>query len=125
MTGTIAVDFDGVLHAYSKGWHDGTIYDQPLPGAFEALRQLMREYAVFVHTTRNAGEVALWLAKHGGFTCVHDRRDANAFWNDQTRLLVTDRKLPAIAYIDDRAIHFTSWDQTLAEVRRREDGATP
>lgn len=124
MTATIAVDFDGVLHAYSNGWQDGSIYDEPVPGAFDALRALMKTYAVFVHTTRNAGEVALWLAKHGGFVCVTGRRDDSAFWDDQTRLLVTDRKLPAVAYIDDRALHFTSWPQALAEVRRREDGAT-
>lgn len=31
-------------------------------------------------------------------------------------LLVTNRKLPAIAYIDDRAVRFTDWDQALREV---------
>lgn len=120
MTPTIAVDFDGVLHAYSQGWHDGTIYDRPVLGAFQALRELMYNYAVFIHTARHPADVAVWLTRHGGFVCVTGRPDDGASWNDQTRLLVTDRKLPAVAYIDDRAIHFTSWDQALAEVRRRE-----
>lgn len=123
MTATIAVDFDGVLHAYSLGWHDGTIYDQPMPGAIEALRTLMDTYAVFVHTTRNVADVAVWLSRHGGFVCVVNRRDDTAFWNDRTRLLVTNRKLPAVAYIDDRALHFTSWPQALDEVRRREEAS--
>lgn len=48
---TVAVDFDGVIHTYRKGWHDGTIYDEPIPGAFDALQALMRDHAVFVHTT--------------------------------------------------------------------------
>ena len=34
---TIAVDFDGFIHKYSKGWHDGSIYDEPVEGAAEAL----------------------------------------------------------------------------------------
>jgi hypothetical protein len=37
------------------------------------------------------------------------------FWNGPS-ILVTRRKLPAVAYIDDRAIRFTSWDQALADL---------
>ena len=62
---TIAVDFDGVIHQYSRGWQDGTIYDPPLPGALEALATLMETYAVFIHTTRDPGAVAGWLAERG------------------------------------------------------------
>src|SRR5690606_24590525 len=68
---TIAVDFDGVIHGYSKGWWDGTIYDPPMPGALDGLRALMEHYAVFVHTTRSAGQVAEWLAGCG-FDVVTD-----------------------------------------------------
>jgi len=34
---TIAVDFDGVIHQYSKGWEDGSIYDKPVKGVRQAL----------------------------------------------------------------------------------------
>lgn len=116
---TIAVDFDGVVHAYSKGWQDGTIYDPPLPGALDALTILMTTHAVFIHTTRNATDVAAWLSEYG-FTTVIDvagpKHPKREFWNDQGALLVTDRKLPAVAYIDDRAIRFTNWEQALHDL---------
>lgn len=119
MPKTIAVDFDGVVHAYSKGWQDGAIYDPPLPGALDALTTLMKTHAVFIHTTRDAGAVAGWLADHGFDTLLdidgptHPKRK---FWNEQGVLLVTDRKLPAVAYIDDRGIRFQSWKQVLADL---------
>lgn len=30
---TISIDFDGVIHQYSKGWQNGEIYDPPIRGA--------------------------------------------------------------------------------------------
>jgi hypothetical protein len=113
---TIAVDFDGVIHAYSKGWQDGTIYDEPLPGALTSLRVLMQHAAVFIHTSRQAEQVVTWLVERGmpcriGFD--------GEFWNERGLLLVTNRKLPAAAYIDDRAIRFTNWFGALSEVEER------
>ena len=34
----IAIDFDGVIHLNSKGFYDGTIYDNPVPGAVESIK---------------------------------------------------------------------------------------
>lgn len=116
MTHTLAVDFDGVIHSYERGWLDGTIYGEPLPGALEALTELRKTYAVFVHTTRWPKQVAEWLAGHGVPTCVETGLHFE-FWNDQTQVLVTNRKLPAVAYLDDRAVLFVSWPQALAVLR--------
>ncbi|WP_066360310.1 hypothetical protein [Herbidospora mongoliensis] len=114
---TIAVDFDGVIHAYSKGWADGTIYDPPIPGAIEGLQQLMVEHAVFIHTSRAARPVAEWLAEHGITACVEEGIAAPLeFWNDRSQVLVTNRKLPAVAYLDDRAVRFTSWTAALHDL---------
>ena len=115
---TVAVDFDGVIHAYGNGWQDGSIYDGPVPGAFDALRKLQESYAVVIHTTRDPWQVGPWLAEKGGFTYVVDPGLSLQFWNEQGSLLVTNRKLPAVAYIDDRGIRFTSWDQALADLAR-------
>ena len=153
--GTVAVEVDGVIHAYTRGWHDGTIYDDPVPGAFDALRTLMTDYAVYVHTTRNVSDVESWLCRMDGFVCVAEDlvgnlvtwrwRDKSAtapaavlevgawpdepvefwnhpgrieFWNDRDKILVSNRKLPALAYIDDRGIRFENWDQALTEFSR-------
>lgn len=149
MTRTVAVDFDGVIHLYTRGWFDGTIYDPPVPGALDALAHLQADYAVFVHTTRPAVAVAEWLVRQGEgrIECVteHERpreettwrltdwpdddrwtvvgssirmRTPRTFWDDQTKLFVTNRKLPAVAYIDDRGIRFTSWQQALTDLAR-------
>lgn len=147
---TIAVDFDGVIHAYSRGWQDGTIYDGPVPGAVDALHALMGQYAVFVHTTRDAEQVMPWL-EGLGFDVTADEQCGRCrgmggisapddddpvpggyfledpcqecrgsglltFWNERGQLLVTNRKLPAVAYIDDRAIRFTSWRDAFAQL---------
>lgn len=111
----VGVDFDGVIHRYSRGWADGSIYDPPVTGALEALRALMARYPVFVFTSRNTGQVAQWLAGHG-FGVSTDLAFDGAFWRTRGVLLVTNRKLGAMAYIDDRAIRFAGWDHALAEL---------
>ncbi len=108
---TIAVDFDGVIHEYDRGWDDGTIYGDEVPSAFQSLRLLMEQDAVFVHTSREPSQVAAWLDERGGFHCT--TRCDEPFWNLQGVLLVTDRKLPAVAYIDDRGIRFHNWGNAL------------
>lgn len=128
---TIAIDFDGVIHAYSRGWADGTIYDPPIPGALDGLRSLMAENAVFIHTTREPEQVMHWLGQHGLEATIEERcpncwtepaatcRGCNrsgliTFWNQRGVLLVTNRKLAATVYVDDRGLRFESWEQTLA-----------
>ncbi len=121
---TVAVDFDGVIHSYEKGWHDGSIYGTPIPGAFEALRELMEKYCVFIFTTRNCHQIAEWLEDKGGFkTTTDDSRFAHpllldgSFWSTPGILLITNQKLGAIAYIDDRAIRFRGdWRETMEEL---------
>jgi hypothetical protein len=119
-TPTVAVDFDGVIHAYSRGWQNGTIYEEPLPGAFDALRKLMDTYAVFVHTTRDPKQVGRWIKARSGIETAWFEilEDVPEFWNERGTLLVTQRKLPAVAYIDDRGIRFESWAQALADLEK-------
>ncbi len=98
---TIAIDFDGVLHAYSRGWEDGAIYDTSIEGSFEALQLLSKKFKVIVFTARNELlPVKKWL---------------NDYY-PTIDLEVTNRKPPAAYYIDDRAIRFDNWDATLDSI---------
>lgn len=115
---TIAVDFDGVIHAYSRGWHDGTIYDPPLPGAIDAVHTLLDTYAVYIHTSRSASQVVNWMRHHSDriYVTDYDLDSQPKFWNTSDRILVTNRKLPAVAYLDDRAIRFIDWSHALVTI---------
>lgn len=120
---TIAVDFDGVLHTYERGWDDGTIYGDWAPDAVLALSTLMQRHAVFIHTTRPAGQVARWIERQSGYGIECTTRlprtwygKRKTFWDQRGVLLVTSRKLPAVAYVDDRAVRFESWQQAMADL---------
>lgn len=135
---TIAVDFDGVLNAYT-GWEDGEVKTAPLPGAIPGLKLLMELFCVFVLTTRDPVMVEDWFRKYApeimtlveqtsvqidgdyGQEMIWPDNFDRVFWNDdeaQGRVLITRRKLPAVAYLDDRAIRFTSWPNALLDIDR-------
>lgn len=111
---TIAVDFDGVIHTYERGWQDGSIYGDFMPGAIVGLSRLLSNEAVFIFTSRNPKQVAAWIEDKSGraFECT-TRVPRKLFWDRRGYLLVTNRKLPARAYVDDRGIRFENWAQTL------------
>lgn len=61
-TKTIAIDFDGVIHAYSKGWQDGKIYDEPVHNSIVSINDLLRVgYSVFIFSTRSPRQISKWL----------------------------------------------------------------
>jgi hypothetical protein len=94
----IMIDFDGVIHKYSEGWSDGSIYDNAVEGAIDKIDLLMSKgFECVVFTTReDKVAVAEWLTNRG-------------FPN----LRITNLKEPALAYIDDRAIRFTNWEDII------------
>lgn len=97
------IDFDGVIHGYSKGWHDGTAYDPPIPGAKEALAQLLETgWEVVIFSTRDGDQIRAWLLDWG-FPAFR----------------VTNVKEPAQFLLDDRAIRFEAWSQAMATIRQQ------
>ena len=45
---TIALDFDGVIHNDKFGWHDGTIYGDPIDGSIDAIKLLAQKYRLIL-----------------------------------------------------------------------------
>jgi len=96
------------VHRYSGGWRDGSLYDEPMPGAIEALRALYgRGYDLVIHTARTDFDaIRRWIS-------MWDNRLFPAAEAYPYR--VTNIKPPAMAYIDDRAVLFTDWAAMLAQ----------
>jgi hypothetical protein len=107
---SISIDFDGVLHDDCKGFHDGTCYGEPIPGALEALKLLSQDYDIIifsakarkdrplVHGKTGIQHICEWLERHGVLEYVTD---------------ITSDKPRSLLYIDDKAVRFTTWKQTL------------
>ena len=116
---TVALDFDGVIHRYSKGWNGGDIYDPPMDGSIEAVKTIMAKESVFVFTARAIQPVCVAL-EEWGLRCIADNTTTpRRFWNKRGILLVTNRKLPARLYLDDRAVPFSpfgGWDQAMRDL---------
>lgn len=100
----IAIDFDGVIHAYSKGFDDGTIYDGPTDGASRAIAELKKKYYIYIYSQRSGTPE--------GIKAVKDYLLKYDIPFDE----ISATKPPAKFFIDDKAIRFRNWKQTIKDV---------
>jgi hypothetical protein len=90
----IGLDFDGVLHTYER-WTGYEPEGDPIEGSLTFVRQLVDDgYDPFVFSSRADCEygrycIQRWLLAH-----------------DFPAMEITQTKLPAAAYVDDRAVAF-------------------
>ncbi len=114
---SIAVDFDGVVHTYSRGWWTKDIYDPPMPGAHDALKALSAAYGVFIFSARPAKDILPWCRRQFPDLKFQLIPAKVRYWDRKGVIGITNRKLPALAYVDDRALRFVSWVDTLNHFR--------
>ena len=107
---TINIDFDGVVHNFSKGFLDGTIYDKPQEGTEESLKLLKdKGFNLILFTARINAEhdgkqnIIDWLTKY----------DLLKYFS-----LITDKKMPSILIIDDSAVRHTDWKTTMKKISK-------
>jgi len=106
----LAIDFDGVIHDFSKGYHDGTCYGDPIKGSLEAIKKLSIDYNIIIFTAKAKPSRPLvngktgtelvqeWLEKHNVMQYVTE---------------ITAEKPRSQIYIDDKGYHFQNWKDTL------------
>lgn len=106
---TIAIDFDGVIHRYSRGFQGmENVYDCPTSGAEDALKNLKNMgYRLIIVSSRTIDPIKEWLIKN----------NLEKFFDD-----VTNIKHPAKFYIDDHAIRFEKnkqdpWNNVIQQIK--------
>ena len=112
----IGVDFDGVIHKCSKGYYDGTVYDEPIEGSYEALERLSKKYDVVIYTAKAKPDRGLVNGKTGTQLVWEWLKKYNM---DKFVTKVTAEKPRAVAYIDDKGIFFDNWKDTLDILDKR------
>lgn len=110
----LAIDFDGVIHRNSLGFHDGTVYDDPIEGSLEALRDLSKDYEIVIFSCKALEDRPLvngktgielieeWLQKHEVLQYVKE---------------VTFKKPRAYLYIDDKGYRFENWEDSVKFIK--------
>lgn len=109
----IAIDFDGVIHKNSKGFYDGTVYDEPIEGSIKALKELSKQYEIIIFTAKAKPDRPLVNGKTGS-ELIWDWLEKHNI--QQYIKKVTSEKPRAIFYIDDKGIRFESWENTLNQL---------
>lgn len=111
----LSIDFDGVIHIFDRGYHDGTCYGEPVPGSLDAIRNLSLRYRIIIFTAKAKADRPLvngktgselvweWLRKYGIADCIAE---------------VTAEKPRCCMYIDDKGYRFENWKDTLQFIER-------
>lgn len=116
---TIAIDLDGVILEYVDPWNGVAHFGKPIPGAAAAIGKLKSlGFKIVIYTTRN-----------NSMAC-HNKGYNTLELTALVQAKLEDAKIPydfialfkplASYYIDDRAIRFKNWGQTLEDVRKAE-----
>jgi hypothetical protein len=112
----LAIDFDGVIHTFDRGWYDGTCYGDPIEGSLEAIKKLSESYSIIIFTAKAKPSRPLvngktgtelveeWLTKHGVMKYVKE---------------ITSEKPRSQIYIDDKGYHFENWEDTITHIKEK------
>jgi hypothetical protein len=106
---TICIDFDGVIHSYDRGWQDGAIYGNVVPGFFEWVERVRDQFKLVIYSSRSKTDegvtaMGLWLhAQRNAWI----KADGQRHPTEPLSIEFVHEKPAAWVTIDDRAIRFT------------------
>ena len=111
----LAIDFDGVIHNFDKGYHDGTCYGDPIEGSLQAIKDLSEEYNIVIFTAKAKPSRPLVNGKTG--------TELVQEWLEKYNVMqyvseITSEKPRSQIYIDDKGYHFQNWNDTLNHIRK-------
>jgi len=112
---TIAIDFDGVIHSFELGYHDGTVYGTPISGSIDAIKRIAEKYNIVIYTAKAKKDRPLVNGKTG---IEHVWEWLNKYGIAQYIKDITAEKPRCICYIDDKAIQFLNWAQALKDLNK-------
>jgi len=110
----LGIDFDGVIHNDNLGFHDGTVYGEPIEGSLESIKLLSEFFNIIIFTAKakkdrplidgksGAELVEEWLLKHNVLKYVSE---------------ITAEKPRAILYVDDKGFRFENWQDTMKFIK--------
>ena len=132
----LAIDFDGVIHSYERGWQDGTIYGDMTAGFWVWAERASMAFTLVVYSSRSKtleGRQAMrqWMEFQWSKRCLQAGVQGVTL-HDDDRLTVTEagaettgsgpriefqfaaEKPAAWLTIDDRCVRFDgNWDDPI------------
>jgi hypothetical protein len=114
----LCVDFDGVIHSYSRGWEGvDVVSDPPVPGAIQWLREMIGPFEVCIYSSRSKYSAGLNAMKHAilrwAIEAGDDQEEAEELLG---QLSFPTQKPAAFLTIDDRCICFNGTFPTRDEI---------
>ena len=117
----VVFDFDGVIHKYTKGWLNGDIYDEPNEEVIKIIKTLMsNDIPCVIMSTRDPEQIKEWWNKQN-IGIPAKVLDFNVMFHNNCHYIgITNRKVVAQLYIDDRGYKYTgqSMDTFFEDLRR-------
>ena len=106
----VAIDFDGVIHNDHLGYHDGTIYGEPIEGSIQSIKRLSKNYSLVIYSCKSNPNRPL-VDEKTGTELIWEWLDKQGIKQNITD--VVWGKPNALIYIDDKGYRFENWNDTL------------